>query len=100
MRGVGTAVGNNFALRDVSFELPTGYVMGLIGANGAGKTTAIRCLLGMRPIEIGEIELLGNPVPGPVSLRQDVGVVLDHAFLVGDWRLAEVERTLRPFYDR
>ena len=100
LRGVGTAVGGNFALRDVSFELPTGYVMGLIGANGAGKTTTIRCLLGMRPIDIGEVELLGRRVPGPVALRQDVGVVLDHAFLVGDWRLAEVERTLRPFYDR
>lgn len=100
LRGVGTAVGDNFALRDVSFELPTGYVMGLVGANGAGKTTTIRCLLGMRPIDTGEIELLGHQVPGPVALRQDVGVVLDHAFLVGDWRLAEVERTLRPFYDR
>ena len=100
LRGVGTAVGGNFALRDVSFELPTGYVMGLIGANGAGKTTTIRCLLGMRAIETGEIELLGHRVPGPVALRQDVGVVLDHTYLVGDWRLAEVERTLRPFYDR
>jgi ABC-2 type transport system ATP-binding protein len=100
LRGVSTAVGNNFALREVSFELPTGYVMGLIGANGAGKTTTIRCLLGMRPIDTGEIELLGHPVPGPVALRQDVGVVLDHPFLVGDWRLAEVERTLRPFYER
>jgi len=100
LRGVGAAVGSTFALRDVSFELPTGYVMGLIGANGAGKTTIIRCLLGMRPIDTGEIELLGHPVPGPVALRQAVGVVLDHTYLVGDWRLAEVERTLRPFYDR
>jgi ABC-2 type transport system ATP-binding protein len=100
LRGVGTTVGGNFALRDVSFELPTGYVMGLIGANGAGKTTTIRCLLGMRAFETGEIELLGHRVPGPVTLRQDVGVVLDHTYLVGDWRLAGVERALRPFYDR
>jgi ABC-2 type transport system ATP-binding protein len=100
LRGVGCAVGGGFALRDVSFELPTGYVMGLIGANGAGKTTALRCLLGMRGIETGEIELFGHRVPGPVALRQDVGVVLDHTYLVGDWRLAEVERSLRPFYDR
>lgn len=100
LRGVGTSVGNRFALHDVSFELPTGYVMGLIGANGAGKTTIIRCLLGMRPIDTGAIELLGHRAPAPVALRQDVGVVLDHAFLVGDWRLAEVERALRPFYDR
>ncbi|WP_225844982.1 ABC transporter ATP-binding protein [Streptomyces sp. HPF1205] len=99
LRGVGCAVGGGFALRDVSFELPTGYVMGLIGANGAGKTTTIRCLLGMRGFETGEIELLGHRVPGPVALRQDVGVVLDRTYLVGDWRLAEVERTLRPFYD-
>jgi ABC-2 type transport system ATP-binding protein len=99
-RGVGCAVGNGFALRDVSFELPTGYVMGLIGANGAGKTTTIRCLLGMRGIETGDIELLGHRVPGPVALRQDVGVVFDHTYLVADWRLAEVERSLRPFYDR
>ncbi|MFG1807206.1 ABC transporter ATP-binding protein [Streptomyces sp. NPDC049040] len=100
LRGVGAAVGDGFALRDMDFELPTGYVMGLIGANGAGKTTTIRCLLGMRGIDSGEIELLGHRVPGPVALRQDVGVVLDHTYLVGDWRLAEVERTLRPFYDR
>ncbi|MFE2071189.1 ABC transporter ATP-binding protein [Streptomyces sp. NPDC059467] len=100
LRGVGCAVGGGFALRDVSFELPTGYVMGLIGANGAGKTTTIRCLLGMRGFETGEIELLGHRVPGPVALRQDIGVVLDHTYLVGDWRLSEVERTLRPFYDR
>lgn len=100
LRGVGTAVSSNFALRDVSFELPAGYVMGLIGANGAGKTTTIRCLLGMRGFETGEIELLGHRVPGPVALRQDIGVVLDHTYLVGDWRLAEAERALRPFYDR
>ncbi|GAA3291814.1 ABC transporter ATP-binding protein [Dactylosporangium vinaceum] len=101
LRGVETAaVGSGFALRDVSFQLPTGYVMGLIGANGAGKTTTIRCLLGMRPIVAGEIELLGHRLPGPIALRQEIGVVLDHTYLVGDWRLAYVERTLRPFYDR
>jgi ABC-2 type transport system ATP-binding protein len=100
LRGVNAAVSRDFALRDVSFELPSGYVMGLIGANGAGKTTAIRCLLGMRAFEGGEIELLGGPVPGPVALRQEVGVVLDHTYLVGDWRLVQVERALRPFYER
>ena len=99
LRGVSATVGQ-FRLRDVSFSLPLGYVMGFIGANGAGKTTTIRCLLGMQQFERGEIEVLGHPVPGPVGLRQDVGVVLDHAYLVGDWRLSDVERAVRPFYDR
>jgi ABC-2 type transport system ATP-binding protein len=99
LRGVSATVGQ-FHLRDVSFSLPLGYVMGFIGANGAGKTTTIRCLLGMQHFERGEIEVLGHPVPGPAGLRQDVGVVLDHTYLVGDWRLSEVERAVRPFYDR
>ena len=99
LRGVSAAVGQ-FHLRDVSFSLPLGYVMGFIGANGAGKTTTIRCLLGMQHFEEGEIEVLGRPVPGPVGLRQDVGVVLDHTYLVCDWRLSDVERAVRPFYDR
>ncbi|UWE13272.1 ABC transporter ATP-binding protein [Actinacidiphila bryophytorum] len=100
LRGVGAAVGGGFALRDVTFALPAGYVMGLIGANGAGKTTTIRCLLGMRGIDAGEIEVLGHRVPGPDALRQDIGVVFDRTSLVGDWRLADVERSLRPFYAR
>ncbi|NUP48891.1 MAG: ABC transporter ATP-binding protein [Catenulispora sp.] len=74
--------------------------MGFVGANGAGKTTSIRCLLGMQRIDRGEIEVLGHRVPTPVALRQDVGVVLDHSYLVGEWRLTEVERAVEPFYDR
>jgi ABC-type cobalamin/Fe3+-siderophores transport system ATPase subunit len=54
----------------VSEKRAAGYVMGLIGANGAGKTTAIQFLLGMRGFEVGEIELPGCRVPGPVALRQ------------------------------
>jgi len=98
-RGVEATVGS-FRLRDISFSLPQGYVMGFVGANGAGKTTSIRCLLGMQRIERGEIEVLGHRVPTPVALREDVGVVLDHTYLVGEWRLSEVERAVRPFYDR
>jgi ABC-2 type transport system ATP-binding protein len=98
-RGVDVAVGR-FRLRDVTFALPQGYVMGFVGANGAGKTTSIRCLLGMQRIERGEIEVLGRRVPAPVALRQDIGVVLDHTYLVGEWRLSEVERAVGPFYER
>jgi ABC-2 type transport system ATP-binding protein len=50
----------------------------------------------MQHFEESEIEVLGHRVPGPVGLRQDVGVVLDHTCLVRDWRLSEVERAVRP----
>lgn len=94
------ATRGTFHLRDVGFELPSGYVMGFVGPNGAGKTTTIRCILGMLRPDAGEIEVLGRRLPTDVDLREDIGVVLDHTYLVEDWRLAEVERALRPLYAR
>lgn len=94
------ATRGSFHLRDVSFELPTGFVMGFVGPNGAGKTTTIRCLLGMLAADAGEVEVLGRRLPAAPDLRQDVGVVLDHPYLVGEWRLADVQHALRPFYPR
>ena len=44
---------DGFALEDVSFRVPGGAIMGLIGENGAGKSTAIKCLLGiLRPFHL------------------------------------------------
>lgn len=99
VRGLGARRGA-FRLDDVTFEVPTGYVMGFVGPNGAGKTTTIRCLLGLVRPDAGAVEVLGHPWPLPVAAREDVGVVLDHTSLVGEWRLSEVERALRPFYRR
>ena len=39
-----------FRLEDVSFSLPRGVIMGLIGENGAGKSTTINCILGDHPL--------------------------------------------------
>jgi len=99
VRGLSVSLGA-FALRDVTFALPTGYVMGFVGPNGSGKTTTIRCLLGMLAPDSGEVDMLGRRLPAPAAIRQDVGVVLDRTCYVEDWRLADVERALRPFYCR
>ena len=44
---------DSFALKDVSFSLPRGYIMGFVGQNGSGKTTTIRSILGMAKPDSG-----------------------------------------------
>ena len=41
----------DFSLKNVSFSLPKGYIMGFVGQNGAGKTTTIRSILNMARID-------------------------------------------------
>ncbi len=50
------------ALRQASFELPTGTIAALVGVNGSGKSTLFKALMGFVPVSSGEISVLGGPV--------------------------------------
>jgi ABC-2 type transport system ATP-binding protein len=63
-----------FTLDNVSFSLPQGCILGLIGENGAGKSTTIRSILGSIKYD-GSIEVLGQPISA--KLKNRIGVVLD-----------------------
>lgn len=86
-----------FALKDVSFALPHGYIMGFIGPNGAGKTTTIKAILNMIGYDAGEIFLFGKTAKG-AAYNDLIGVVMDAPFYVNDWTPADVERAVAPFY--
>ncbi len=89
----------DFTLNDISFSLPTGYIMGFVGQNGAGKTTTIRLMLNMTDRAGGEIKLLGmDNLRDEQSIKQGVGVVLDEIYFVNIWTVREVEQALKPFY--
>ncbi len=71
----------DFALEGVSLTVEPGCVCGLVGPNSAGKSTLIKCLLGLVTPNGGSVEVLGEPVPWAPSLARDlkarVGVVFD-----------------------
>src|SRR4030095_4738822 len=65
-------------LADVSFSLPAGSTIGLLGANGSGKSTAIRLPLGLIPATAGQIRVFGERMePGAKHLRQRIGFLAD-----------------------
>jgi glutamate transport system ATP-binding protein len=49
-------------LKDISFELPVGNIVGLLGASGSGKSTLLRCLSRIETFETGEITFQGHPI--------------------------------------
>ena len=86
------------ALRGVSFEVAEGDVVALLGANGAGKTTAIEILLGQRQADRGEVRLMGES-PQNITARKRIGVTpQDSAFPV-NLHVREVIDFVRAHYD-
>jgi branched-chain amino acid transport system ATP-binding protein len=54
--------GKSLAVREVSIQVPEGSVVTMIGANGAGKSTVLKALVGLVPIQGGHIRLRGEPI--------------------------------------
>jgi len=90
---------NAFTLEGVSLSVPCGYITGLIGPNGSGKTTTIKLVLGMLKKDAGEILLFEqDSKAGGEALKEDISVVMDQPYYIEDWRLYQVEKALAPFY--
>lgn len=88
-----------FTLQNVSFTLEQGRIMGLIGKNGAGKSTALKSILNLVHPDGGRIEILGLPCPErEMECKQRMGVVLGGIDFYLDKRLAAVMDVTRRFY--
>jgi branched-chain amino acid transport system ATP-binding protein len=62
VRGLSVAYGDATAVWDVSFNVPEGALVSIVGSNGAGKSTTLRAVLGLLPVATGEIVFDGRPL--------------------------------------
>ncbi|MGN0485098.1 MAG: ABC transporter ATP-binding protein [Lachnospiraceae bacterium] len=81
MREVTKSYGD-FTLNDISLDLPQGMILGLVGENGAGKSTTIKLIMDAIKADRGTISVLGtsNQSREFIKVKQDIGVVLDEAY--------------------
>lgn len=73
---------NDFTLDNITFTLPSGCILGLVGENGAGKSTTLKLLMNAIPRDGGTVTMLGtdNQSPAFLDTKQDISVVLDEAY--------------------
>ena len=69
---------SNFTLDNISFSIPSGSIVGLIGENGAGKSTTVNSILGLIKKDSGKITILGHDIDSfDYAVKEKVGVVFD-----------------------
>ncbi|MCO7126801.1 ABC transporter ATP-binding protein [Sporolactobacillus shoreicorticis] len=90
-----------FALKDISFSLKRGFIMGFIGPNGAGKSTTIRCLMDLIHPDSGEVWLFGQKYTGDNTvLKQKIGFVYDQDVFFQELTAEKNKQVIAPFYER
>jgi ABC-2 type transport system ATP-binding protein len=88
------------ALDDVTLTIPHGTTLGLIGQNGAGKSTTIRILMGMLAPTAGQVRVLGTDVARePARMRRRVGYVPERHDMYPWMTVGQVIGFAKPFYD-
>ncbi|MDA8020549.1 MAG: ABC transporter ATP-binding protein [Thermoanaerobaculia bacterium] len=91
--------GSKTALDDATIRVPRGLVFGLVGENGAGKTTMIKHILGLLKAEHGAVRVFGrDPVAEPVAVLARLGYLSEDRCLPQWMRVDELMRYTKAFY--
>ena len=89
---------SDFVLGPISTHFPGGVIIGLIGENGAGKTTFIKSLLGIIQSE-GSIQIFGRDMNEEArEIKEDIGVVLDNSFFPEVMTANDIHKIMKNLY--
>jgi len=90
-----------FTVDQVSLDVKQGYITGLIGPNGVGKSTLIKMIVGMIRPDSGSVKILGCDMPAQeVDIKQRIGIVSDDCFYYDHLTIRDMKKLIAPFYQK
>lgn len=90
---------SGFSLKNVTFSVPKGSIVGLIGENGAGKSTTLKAILNICAIDDGNIKFYGKDINSlSVSDKENIGVVFDDNVFYENLSALELEKIFSKIY--
>jgi ABC-2 type transport system ATP-binding protein len=96
-----TKVYNDFVLENLSFAIPHGVIMGLIGENGAGKSTTINCILNEVQKTTGQILIFGKDhITAGIEIKDKIGVIFDENHFPDIFTPTEIGTYLSGIYSK
>ena len=91
--------GSHDALSGLTLEIPRGSVVGLLGRNGAGKSTALRCLVGLQVPDSGEVRVLdSDPMNLSIDVRRRIGFQAEKGVPFPEAKVAKLIQFCAPLY--
>lgn len=89
-----------FELKNINLKIPEGSILGLIGQNGAGKSTIIKSIMNIIPYDSGSIKINGNNVDikNEILIKEEIGYVGEHLDFYPDVKLRQIYKFTCKFY--
>ncbi len=94
----GYQAGSDYVVRDIDMKVEKGTIHGLIGHNGSGKTTIIKCLAGIFPADEGEVKVCGENVYNNVDVKKKIGYVADNNQMFRSYRMKKMAQFYENVY--
>ncbi|MBO8170273.1 MAG: ABC transporter ATP-binding protein [Bacillaceae bacterium] len=89
----------DFRLKNISFSLNPGYIMGFIGSNGAGKSTTIKLIMNLIKKDGGEIRIFGKDhIAAEQEIKQRIGFVYEANHFYEELTTEEMKKVIAPLY--
>ena len=92
---------SNFYIKDVSFKMKKGFIMGFVGPNGSGKTTLIKLIMNLLKKDSGNIKILGlDNVEDETEAKDRIGFVYDDSYFYEELSMKEMTDIISVFYSK
>ncbi|MCH5251632.1 MAG: ABC transporter ATP-binding protein [Lachnospiraceae bacterium] len=88
-----------YVVRNIDIHVEKGTIHGLIGHNGSGKTTIIKCLTGIYQPDEGQVLINGEPVYDNPASKARIGYVADSNQMFGGYRVLELVKLYQGLYE-
>ncbi|MFA7533786.1 MAG: ABC transporter ATP-binding protein [Tissierellaceae bacterium] len=90
-----------FEIKDISFKLDKGYIMGFIGPNGSGKTTTIKLIMNLLKKDSGSIKVFGlDHIQHEKEIKDRIGFVYDENHYYEDLSIRQMKNIVAKFYSK
>ncbi|MCR8862728.1 ABC transporter ATP-binding protein [Priestia megaterium] len=100
VRNIAKSFGQNEVLKDVSFHVPPGSIVGFIGDNGAGKSTTFKAVLGLISRDSGTVEIFGEDnLNKNATIKEDIGVVFDAINLPVSLTIKQLNKVFKSLFN-
>ncbi|MFE7079227.1 ABC transporter ATP-binding protein [Priestia megaterium] len=100
VRNIAKSFGQNEVLKDVSFHVPLGSIVGFIGDNGAGKSTTFKAVLGLISRDSGTVEIFGEDnLNKNATIKEDIGVVFDAINLPVSLTIKQLNKVFKSLFN-